>query len=121
MTDQANKKEYSFEEKVEILKKKTAHYHKDAKLQITQWEDEMARLTMQKDWVNHPDTKKLRAIAEEQISAIVSELSSNENLTDVERQAYFKLKNAHIAYLSVLTEDPTSEIETIEEAIANEL
>lgn len=113
--------EKTFEEKVKILNKLHTGSHPDAKNLISQWEDKFARLSAQKDWLDHPNTKEVRDLAMEQIEAIEGILSDREDLSEADRKALFAQKKAHRVYLSVLSGNPLSEMKSIESSVDLEL
>lgn len=111
----------TFEDKIKILKQIHSRSHPDAVSQISQWEDRFARLTAKKEWLNHPNTVELRNLVSEQIDLIVGVLAEKEDLTELERNKLFAQKNAHMVYLTLLTENPDSEIKNIEQSVNVEL
>ena len=114
-------KKMTFEDKVIALKKMHIKSHPDALRQIKGWENSMAKLEVQRDWIAHPNTQELRDVATEQLNAIKTELSTNRDLSEDRREALFEAQDAHMAYLAVLTVDPESEINSLESEIDNEL
>lgn len=108
-------------EKIERLKKIHAGSHPDALAHVRQWESRFAQLAIEKDWLDHPCTAKLRDMVIEQIEMIVSVLSNQEKLSEDERRAIFEQKKAHLLYLALLTNDPGSEIKAIESQVDEEL
>jgi len=115
----AEKKERTFSEKVISLKNllKNSPEHEQ---QLKHYEDRMAELQIQKEWLSHPNTKALADICRDAIRTINVVLSTKEDLSDVERKSLFREKSAHQAYLALLTDDPEGEIESVEKSV-NEL
>ena len=111
----------TFDEKLIKLKQIHARSHPDALSYIKQWESRFAQLQVTKDWLQHPITQKLRELATEQIDRIVSVLANSKDLAEADRKAMFEQKEAHLIYLTLLTEDPTSEIKSIESKVDAEL
>ncbi len=111
----------SFEEKIKTLKQIHARSSPDAINLVAQWEDRFARLQAQSEWLKHPNTMSLRNLVVEQIDLLVGILAEKEDMTELERARFFAQKQAHLIYLTVLTEDPDSQIKTIEAAVENEL
>jgi hypothetical protein len=113
--------EQTFEEKIKTLREIHSRSHPDAVQQISQWEDKFARLRARKDWLEHPNTMELRNLATEQIDIIVGILAEKEDLSDDDRKKLFAQKQAHLVYLTVLTDDPESEIKSVESSVDAEL
>lgn len=111
----------TFKEKLDLLKKKHISSHPDALNTIFQWEEKLIRLNAKAEWLQHPNTRELLAIAVEQLNSINLVLKDTEDLTEADRVKYFQLKKAHIAYLSLLSSDPKSEMASIEKLIDYEL
>ena len=116
-----NTKDKPFEEKVKILKDMHAKSAPEALEQITQWEERFTMLKANKEWLDHPITKQLKELAEEQVAAVSALLSDKEDMSEIERKGLFALKKAHLVYLSVLTSNPESEMRSIEDSINDEL
>lgn len=106
-----------------IAKLKAIHAYSDTSAQksISEWAERMARLRVEKDWLDHPNAEELRTLATEQIDNIVSVLSNKKDLTDAERQGLLREKDVHFMYLGVLTADPESEMKVIESQVTEEL
>ena len=115
------KKPKTFDEKMSVLKKMHARSAPEALEQLKSWEEQMQRLQIKLDWYQHPATKELRELARTQIQAANDVLANKEDLTEEDRKAIIKMKNAHMVYLAVLSEDPEKEIQTIENFVENEL
>ncbi len=109
------------EAKIDRLKKIHARSAPEAKRQIEEWEEKMVRLKAQKEWLEHPNTRQVVELCVEQIESIDAVLTNDENLSEMDRRAMFREKNAHQSYLSALTADPTSAIASIEDAVDHEL
>lgn len=114
-------KEQTLDEKIKALKKKTKGYNPEAIAIVDEWEDKYARLNAQAEWIEHPNTKELLALALEQIASIDSLLSEKEDITMDDRMKLFALKKAHLVYVSVLSANPESEIKSIESSVDYEL
>lgn len=113
--------EKTFEEKMKILKEMHSRSHPEAIAQIMDWEEKFARLQANLEWLGHPNTKELAQLAVEQISLINNSLANGEALSDVDRNKLFAQKNAHMVYLAVLSNDPQSEMRSIESSVDAEL
>lgn len=113
--------ELTLHEKIEKLKAQHTTSHSDAKQLIESWENRLAELETTKDWLQHPITQRLRELAEEQIQYISHLLASDENLSEPDRRALFREKQAHFVYLALMQTDPNGEIKAIEENINYEL
>ena len=113
--------EKSFEEKIQTLKEIQARWDPEAVQQIRQWEERVARLKVETEWLNHPHTQMIRDFAAEQIDTIISVLANQRELSEADRRAYFEQKEVHMQYLALFTSDPQPEIRSIENAVANEL
>lgn len=111
----------TFDQKISIIKKRLNTTAPDALTQIAGWQDRMKNLQVTADWIAHPNTKALAALALEQIKGITATLGNNPHLTDAERNLLFAEKQAHFTYLAMLTADPASEIDTIEKQVSDEL
>lgn len=115
------KNNLTFDDKIAVLQQMHRKSAPDARKQISDWNDEMERLTVTADWLEHPNTAELRELASGQIEAITTVLANDENLAEADRKALFAAKKAHLAYLAVLTYDPTPEIEAVEDKVNFEL
>jgi len=111
----------TFKEKLDLLKKKHLSSHPDAMDAIFKWEEKLIRLNAQDEWLQHPNTRELLAIAVEQLNSINLILKDTEDLTEAERVKYFQLKKAHLVYLSLLSSNPKNEMASIESIIDYEL
>lgn len=111
----------TFEEKLNKLRKIHTYSDVDAKNQLKQWEDQMSRLRVVKEWLEHPNTIDLRNLAAAQLRNITAILSNDRDLPEVERKALFSAKEAHLAYLAALSQNPETEMETIENSLNYEL
>lgn len=111
----------TFQEKIEALRKAHAKSHPDSRAQIRSWENQMAELQVKKDWVDHPNTKAMKDLTLEQINRINGVLANDQKLEEAERKALFAEKNAHMSYLAFLSDDPASEMQSIEHAVNHEL
>lgn len=106
----------TFFDKVTSLKKQFMYSgDTDALVQVAQWEDKFARLQVQKEWVIHPNTIELKNLVAEQIKNIVSTLANKEDLTQEDRLRLFAEKKCHLLYLALLSDDPSSEMEMLEQ------
>lgn len=116
------KKDMTFDEKLTQLKKIHARSHPEAKAQIAKWEDELARLKIDADWLKHPNTKQLKKTLSEQLDRIVGVLAGDDTLTETERKALFKAKDDVILpLLALLTKDPVAEMKVIENQVDENL
>lgn len=118
-----DKNKLSFSDKIVAIKQKLtgSGASEDALHQVRSWEDRMSKLKVQQDWLQHPCTKELARIALEQVKGITSTLGNNENIPEMERGILFAEKKAHFTYLAVLTENPESEIDSLEKRVNEEL
>jgi hypothetical protein len=116
-----SQKEKSFEEKIQTLKEIHTRWDPQAIQQIRQWEERVARLKVESEWLNHPHTKEIRNYAAQQIDTIISVLANQRDLSEADRRAFFEQKEVHLQYLALFTSDPQPEIESIENAVDNEL
>lgn len=117
----ADKKEYTIEEKLIILQRIHNRSAPDTKLQIGQWQDELMRLKFADAWLKDPNTVKLKETLITQLDRLVSVLSNDQKLGDVERLTYFKAKDLILILLATLTIDPEEQIKSLETTIDGEL
>lgn len=114
-------KPLTFQDKINRLESMHKGSASVAREQISQWRDKMAELGAQKEWMSHPMTQKLAGIARDQIRHLTALLGNTEDIPDLDRKSLFAEKRAHFAYLSALSENPESEMATIERAVDAEL
>ena len=88
---------------------------------MKEWNDELMKLRADESFFNHPVTKQLAGIAQEMIDSIKEKLSSDETLSEIERQQLFAYKRAHEMYLSYFSHDPSEAIASLEKKVDNEL
>lgn len=84
---------------------------------ISSWQSRAIELAEQDDFRNHPITKKLVKIAEEEIERIDSILKNSEDLSELERKSLFREKKTHKLYVDLFTSDPSSELEAIDNKV----
>ena len=121
MSKKEQLKQMTFSEKMDVLKNMHSRSAPDAKKKIEEWEEQMGRLQMKRDWLNHPGTKALMHNAMEQVKSINDILSSDADIDEMDRKVYFKLKEAHLVYLATLSADPEAEMRSIEQGVDYEL
>jgi hypothetical protein len=88
---------------------------------VNGWKDRVIELTEQKDFKDHPVTRRLAQEAKMQIETIENILKNTEELSETERRALFKEKKVHQLYLSLFTRDPNDELQLIEEQVDQEI
>lgn len=121
MKDTGNKIELTYDDKIAALKKMHQGSHPEAKAQIDKWGDELSRLKLESDWLNHPNTQSLRVTLTEQLQRIVSVLADDETLKEEDRKVYFKSKEVIYALLALVSRDPEQEMKSIQQQIDSEL
>lgn len=111
-----------FEEKLNVLEKIHSRSHQEAKDQISKWKDELARLKIEENWLQHPNTILIKATLTDQYNRIVSILAGDESLSESDRKVYFKTKNDVILpLLAVFMMDPESEMRALENQVDDNL
>ena len=109
------------DEKLTTLKNKTRGFHADARRQVKEWEERIAKLSEDRDWLALPATKRLAEIARERVKDINRTLCNSREIPETARIGLLFEKDAHMQYLSALNLDPERELAEIESAIDGEL
>lgn len=107
------------EEKLASIRRSS--YDTESRIVLSEWRDQLVQLRAEEDFVSHPITQEMARIAREQIEAIRTTLSDNENISEIDRKTLFSMKRVHEIYLSLFTKDPESAIELLEKSIDEEL
>ena len=114
-------KDTSIEEKLAWLKNANRYSAEDFKATLNDWEDRITKLRITGDWLNHPNTKELRTILEEQIGKINSILANDEKISNEERLAWIKVKGIVYLLLSPMLINTDKELEHLEKLINYEI
>lgn len=113
--------ELTYSEKLEMLKRKHARSHPEARQQIAKWGDELSRIEVKSAWLKHPDTGQIRKTLVDQLERIASVLADDKNLPDMERKVLFEVKDVILQLLAVVTGNTAEEIRAIEQQMDDEL
>lgn len=114
-------KDISIEEKLAWLKNANRYSADDFKDKLNSWEDKITKLRITNDWLNHPNTKELKNILEEQIRMINSILANEEKISNEERLAWIKVKGIVYLLLSPMLINTEKELEHLEKLINYEI
>lgn len=113
-------KNQTYEGKLASLQRIHAHSAPEARQQLEKWGDELSRLSLEAEWLKHPNTEQLRKTLVDQLNRITSVLVNDEKLSEEDRKAFFKTKNVILMILAALSGDPEAEAEAIYDQIDNE-
>lgn len=82
------------------------------------WEGRLEAIRASESFMEHPETGKLRALAEDAVESINEKLRLDEEMGEQERKALFRERRAHVLYLGFLTRDPEAERSSLESEVA---
>lgn len=96
-------------------------YDEPSRSLIKQWKERLPMLSARADFVKHPVAIEWLKMKKDEVDRINIALSTNQDLSEAQRQRLFGEKKAHEMDISFISFDPLSEIQLIEKDINVEM